>query len=127
MAIAYPNALFTLAIRAAHDTTPADVYLTTKQVAYPTFATNGSVAPLVPSALYSVNASRNRPVTNTLPFESVAIPYPMSVLVFAPVICAAHTTTPVDEYFATKISEPPVKGSVVPVVPPILYSVAAVS
>ena len=55
--IAFPNSKLLSgdpAIRAAHSTEPADEYLATKTSPYG--LENGSVAPLVPFALYRVNA-----------------------------------------------------------------------
>jgi hypothetical protein len=68
MAIACGVALPVLVLLAAHTTTPAEVYLATKQLL---LLANASVAPVVPSALYRVSAAVYVPITNTLPLESV--------------------------------------------------------
>ena len=89
-------------IRVAHKTPPTDEYLAMKQSKTSTYPVIGSDALLTPLELNNVSAAPYDPATNTLPLESVAIPYPVSVAV--PPICAAHKTPPADEYLAMKQS-----------------------
>lgn len=73
------------AICTPHNTAPVDEYLAAKAS---TFPLNPIVALLTPLELKTVSVPPWRPVTNTLPLESVASPYPMALLA----IRAAHPT-----------------------------------